>query len=264
LKRTMRTLLWLALASSLAAQDLPPGAADFIRGQQAMRDRDTDAAIEAFKRALSANPDLFLSHYYLGYAYQSQGDWENAGAHFSLFLTLVDEEDPVAAQIVFHAKRQGGLAMGKTDNPARAARYLASVVDADPNDEDAHYYLGVAELAEGNPDLAQRLFERVITLTKANAEAYYYSGRIAFEKGDLELARKRLARFVQLKPHSPFGSHGHLMLGQLARGAQDTEEAIAHFEQCLALEPEGSHADQARRALSELKPPEAGPSEGGA
>jgi len=244
----------LLLACVVAAQEPPPGAADFIRGQQAMRERDTDSAIEAFSRALSANPDLSLSHYYLGYAYQSHHDWENAGTHFALFLSLAQEDDPVATQIVFHAKRQGGLALARTDNPARAAAFLEPIVDADPDDADAHFYLGVAKLAEGDRDLARSLFDRVLSLDRANAEAYYYVGRIASEDGGDDLARRRLRRFVGLKPHSAYAANAYLLLGRLSVRAGDTAAAIADFEKCLALDPTGDDAAAAQQSLRELRP----------
>jgi len=246
---------WMALAGSIAtAQEIPAGGADFIQGQQAMRKRDVKTAIDAFRRALDANPDLILSHYYLGYAYQSQRDWEKAGNEFVLFLTQVQLDDPVAAQIVFHARRQGGLALARTPNPTRASPYLGPIVDADPNDAEAHFYLAVAKLAEGETDLAQRLFERALELNHANADAYYYAGRIAFDKAEGELARRRLDRFVQLLPQSPLGAHAHLMLGELARQAGDPAAASAHFEECIERDPEGAHAEAAKRALAELAP----------
>jgi tetratricopeptide (TPR) repeat protein len=259
MKQWIAAVTLFAVAAVAGAQEPAPpaGAADFVQGQRALRKRDVDTAIAAFEGALRANPDLFLSHYYLGYAYQSKQDWENTGTQFSLFLMRVDEDDPIAARIVFHATRQGGLALARTETPTRAVPYLEKIVDADPKDVDVHFYLGVALLAAQRRGEAKKLFARVIELDSDYAEAYYYAGRIAFDEQDAETAGQRLARFVRLQPRSPHGAHAHLLLGQLAARAGDAEKAAVHLEGCLALEPSGPYAEEAQRSLERLTVPEA-------
>jgi tetratricopeptide (TPR) repeat protein len=136
-------------------------------------------------------------------------------------------------------------------------QYLEKIVDAGPEDEDAHFYLGIGLLAARRRGEAKKLFARVIELDSAYAEAYYYAGLIAFDEQDAETAGQHLARFVRLQPRSPHGADAHFLLGHLALRAGDTEKAALHLEKCLALEPSGPLAEEAQRSLERLTVPEA-------
>ena len=64
-----------------------------------MKAKNFDAAIPAFEKALVANPDLFASNYFLGWAYKAKQNWEKCGANFETFLRKVGSDPKAAEQI---------------------------------------------------------------------------------------------------------------------------------------------------------------------
>ncbi len=258
---------WISVAALVlligeaAAQNPPAGAADFVRGQKAIRKRDNSAAIRAFERALDANRDLILSHYYLGYAYQKNRDWDKTGEHFVEFLQRVDKEDPTATLMVFHATRQGGLALARTERSNEAIPYLKEIISAEADDKDAHFFLGLALFKNDDSTQADKHFTKVIELDQAYVEAYYYAGRIAYDREDVAAANERLGRLLNLQPKSPHAAEAHFMLGSLAiteaETAQDPTEARAkartHFEKYLTLEPSGAEAEEIKKLLEDVR-----------
>ena len=83
---------WLAVAimvllagEAVAQQQLPAGGKEYQEGQAAIKKNDMDAAIVAFEKALAANAELFASHYFLGFAYQSKKNYPKTAEHFTVF-----------------------------------------------------------------------------------------------------------------------------------------------------------------------------------
>ncbi len=263
------TLFSLLAASAVAQQQsprapreqIPPGAREFVRGQQAVKKWNADEAIRNFERALDINPDLILSHYYLGYAYQKKMDWDKAGENFEQFLRNVNDDDPKAHQLVFHATRQGGLALAQTDNFRRAIPYLQATVTAKPKDKEAHFYLGVALSKDQNLAKAETHLKKVIELDDDYAEAYYHLGRISYGKDDADPTRRYIEKFLEMAPKSPHAAESHFMLGSLALkdaevsldSSEARAEAKAQFEKYLELEPEGERAEEVKKQLVALE-----------
>ena len=177
-RRIFLLVLVLGVGELAFAQTPPPGGVDFVRGQQALRKRDTAAAIQSFETAVRDNPDLLMAHYYLGFAYQGETNWDKAGENFEAFLQRVDRDDPLTTELVYHAARQGGFALARTASFRNAVPYLEEVISAKPDDKQAHFFMGVALLRSGDRMGALFEFNRVITLDSAYADALYYAGQI--------------------------------------------------------------------------------------
>lgn len=150
----MNKWLALAVASAVAsgsfAQQSQPGAKDFLAGQEAIKRNDFAAAIPAFERAVAANPDLFASNYYLGWAYRTKENWQKCGQNFETFLEKVGS-DPKAAEMIQHATREGGLCYARAYEITKAVPLLQRAAVANPDDQEVGTILDAA-LGRSNPE----------------------------------------------------------------------------------------------------------------
>ena len=267
MKKWVGVAILVLLAGSSMAQEqaMPPGAEAFKKGQEAANKGNWDAAIPALEKALSENPDLYASHYYLGFAYSNKRNFEKAGEHFAKFLEKV-QADPEAAkkaaEWIANANRYGGIALARAGDANRAIPLLEKAVAAKPNDAEAHFFLGVVLLQSNQEGKAQEHFAKVIQLSPDLPDPYYYSGRIAFNRDNFDVAKEQLEKFLQLKPDSSFAADAHFMLGTIAvRQAQGAEGEAAsaqhqaakeHLEKFLELKPDSPQAPQAHYILGSL------------
>ncbi|MGH9323080.1 MAG: tetratricopeptide repeat protein [Vicinamibacteria bacterium] len=255
---------WLALAAALAigsaalAQE-QPGATDFLAGQEAIKKNDFDAAIPAFEKALSANPELFASNYFLGWAYRAKENWAKCGQNFETFLKKVGT-DPKAKEQVDHSNREGGLCFARAESFAKAIPFLKSSTTAKPNDKETQFFLGIALVREKREDEAEQAFAKVIQLDPNLNRAYYYAGLINFNQQKWPQASERLEKFLQLAPDDSFAPDAHFMVGsnavRTAEGSADAageqQKAADHLTKFLAAKPNAPQAAQAHYILGSL------------
>ena len=256
---------WLAvaimvlLAGGAVAQQLPPGHKEFKEGQAAIKKNDMAGAIVAFEKALAADPDIFASHYFLGFAYQSKKNYPKTAEHFTAYLDKVGDNSEAAEQIG-HATRQGGLAWARTKNSAESIPYLEKAAAAKPNDREVHYYLGMTLIRNGQEGKAEQHFSKVIQLDPSLPRPYYFVGRVAFNAEKWSEARRLLSKYLELKPDDNFAADAHFMLGQMAvRQAEGAADAAAqnnaakmHLTKFLELKPNAPQTPQAHYILGSL------------
>jgi tetratricopeptide (TPR) repeat protein len=256
---------WLALAMAFAidggaalAQE-QPGAKDFLAGQEAIKTNNFDAAIPAFEKALAANPDLYASNYFLGWAYKAKQNWEKCGANFETFLRKVGS-DPKAAEQIGHSNREGGLCFARAESMAKAIPLLQKSASAKPNDKEVQFLLGVALVRESRENEAEQAFSKVIQLDPSLQRAYYYAGRINFNRQEWDVASQRLEKYLELGAADAFAPDAHFMLGsnaiRLAEGSPDAaalqQKASDHLTKFLAAKPTAPQAAQAHYILGSL------------
>jgi tetratricopeptide (TPR) repeat protein len=256
---------WLALAmifaigSGAALAQEQPGAKDYMAGQEAIKANNFDAAIPAFEKALAANPDLFASNYFLGWAYKAKQNWDKCGANFETFLRKVGT-DPKAGEQIAHSNREGGLCYARAESTAKAIPLLQKSVSAKPNDKEVQFLLGVALMREDRENEAEQTFSKVIELDPALQRAYYYAGRINFNRQEWDQATQRLEKYLALGASDAFAPDAHFMVGSIAiRGAEGSAEEAAlkqkaadHLTQFLAAKPTAPQAAQAHYILGSL------------
>ncbi len=257
---------WLAVAimvllagEAVAQQQLPAGGKEYQEGQAAIKKNDMDAAIVAFEKALAANAELFASHYFLGFAYQSKKNYPKTAEHFTVFLEKVGN-NPEAAEQIGHATRQGGLAWARTKNSAKGIPYLDKAAAAKPNDKEVHYYLGMALIRNGQEGKAEEHFSKVIQLDPSLPRPYYFVGRVAFNTENWSEAQRLLSKYLELKPDDNFAADAHFMLGSMAvRQAEGSADAAAqnnaakaHLNKFLEMKPNAPQAPQAHYILGSL------------
>lgn len=256
---------WLALAvasvvaSAAFAQQDAPGAKDYLAGQAAWEKKDYDTAIPAFEKALAANPSLFASNYYLGWAYRVKQKWDKCGANFNTFLSKVGT-DPKAAEMINNANREGGLCLAKAEAMSRSIPLLQKAASAKPNDKEVQYFLGVALMRENREDQAEQAFSKVIQLDPSISKALYFAGRINFNRQEWAKASERLEKFLAAAPDDTFAPDAHFMVGSIAirmaqgspNAAAEQQKAQENLEKFLAAKPTAPQAAQAHYILGSL------------
>ncbi|HJS74274.1 MAG TPA: tetratricopeptide repeat protein [Vicinamibacteria bacterium] len=257
---------WLALAIAFVigsgvalAQQEQPGAQDFLAGQEAVKAKNYDAAITAFEKALAANPDLFASNYFLGFAYKTKQNWEKCGTNFDTFLKKVGS-DPKAAEQIGHSNREGGLCYARAESTAKAIPMLQKAASAKPDDKEVQFLLGVALMRENRENEAETAFTKVIQLDPSLQRAYYYAGRINFNRQEWDQATQRLEKYLELGATDAFAPDAHFMVGSNAiRQAEGSPDAAAlqqkasdHLTKFLAAKPTAPQAAQAHYILGSL------------
>ena len=137
----------------------------------------------------------------------------------------------------------------------------------DPQNADLHIEKGrvLGQLLQfGNPMAAMRYinslkeaFQTALELDPEHIGAHFGLGMMKFHTpqgfgGDLDGAIAHFEFVVDTVPANTLETlltEAHLMLGQSYNRKEDTPQAIAHFEQALALDPTNA---QAKEALAEL------------
>ncbi len=166
-------------------------------------------------------------------------DYEAAAAAFA----VETGERPESSE----AHRLLGVALrllGRADE-ARAA--LVRATEVDPGSAPA--WTALADLEAGVQAWAATVvaLETALELDAASRDLRFRLGGALMNAGDLDRAAEVLAGL-------PDDAAAHYQLGMIALNRGANEEAIAHLERVLALDPEGPTAAQARGILTALRP----------
>lgn len=146
-----------------------------------------------------------------GYNYYQQGRLEDAA---DVYRRVIDE-----VPFALEAHTWMGRLLLELDRPEQAISYWQTVVDRNPNDERAEYFLelardqarwgsesvtafreGVNFYEEGALDRARERFARATSLNRDYPEAWAWLGRVAFEQNNFQDARTYYGRAVALEP----------------------------------------------------------------
>lgn len=146
-------------------------------------------SVQTFKKLAAINPASPQAHVNLGIAYGDMYDLQSALAEFSEAIRL----DPNSAMAHFN-KGRVLYALNRRDD---AKQELEAAIRLDRNYADALFLLGVIE--HSSP-FATELFQRVVDLQPNNADAHFYLGRNLMEMGKKNEAIAHWKRAVDADP----------------------------------------------------------------
>jgi len=206
------------------------------------------------EQAVTPDPELakaFLSH---GRAYLSEGDYDRAIADFTQAIAL----DPQSAE----AYRNRAGAYGLKGDWDQAIADYSQAITLDPQSGGVYSVRGWAYYAKGDDDQAIADFEQAISLDPGLAGAYCGRGLVYSAKGnhdqaiaDLERARdlaedpgirqmaeEALQELGQTPPSSAGqadseGAEAYVNRGDAYLFERDFDQAIAEYDQAIALDP---------------------------
>lgn len=157
-------------------------------------------------------------------------------------------------------------------------------IKLDPWYGQAYMLLGLAQMQIQQWNDAQWAFEEATKVEPGNAKAYLGAGSALNEQKNYAQAQKELQHSLEIRPDSAeahyelarsFWGVGkwqaaephvrqaielnkdyagpHALMGNIYLQREDAENALAEFEECVRLDPEGSLAPSAKEIIAQLK-----------
>jgi arylsulfatase A-like enzyme/Flp pilus assembly protein TadD len=121
----------------------------------------------------------------------------------------------------------------------RAAEGFQYVLDHNPNDGPAAYYLGIAQLFAGNVGAAESSFQRTLKIDPHNFSAAYNLGVAYARQKRADDAISAFRRAVQILPDY---AEAHEALGELYLYLQRPSDAARELESAVAADPKMAKA----------------------
>ena len=128
--------------------------------------------------------------------------------------------------------------------PLEAKRSLERALALDPENPDYNYSMGVAILATRDAATAASFFEKFLKARPASASGHFALGVAYFSSGDYNKAKTEMLRLE----NGPKAANAKYFLGRIARLEGDTDGALRHLQESVALMPSfaESHTELAR------------------
>jgi Flp pilus assembly protein TadD len=226
-------------------------------GREEPADAAREAAFEAYKRALAADPGEPALHYNLAFFHLHQRTFEKAREHLAVFLRLSDDREKraEARRIVKEIDAQGlaeGLfqraydciRMGREEEGVTLARRF---LETHPGAWHAWFLVGWGCRRLGRWSEGREAFEKVVALGGSSPDALNELAICQMELGDLTTAERTLRSALAQEPENTKIVSN---LGVVAMRRGLLEEARGYFRTVLELDP----ADPAARGyLDSLK-----------
>jgi tetratricopeptide (TPR) repeat protein len=156
-----------AAAYRRAAAIEPSQAIHFLHlGDALIRTKDLKGAIDAFKTAERLNPLLPEINYLIAFAYQNDGQFEQARQYYQRQLAMV--RGHLASLL------GAGTVAVEQSRFADAEKFLQLALASDPDHVQANYELGFLWFKKQQYDQAIEVFNRVLGLRPDHTQAEYY------------------------------------------------------------------------------------------
>lgn len=190
-----------------------------------------DAAIASYRRALVLRPDDADAHSDLGNALQELGRHEAAVASYRRALAL----NPRLAE----AHNKLGCALHDLGNPRDAAASYRRALALNPRDVEAYNNLGFALQEVGQLEDALTHYRQALALDPVYAVAHNNLGNVLQELGQLNSAVASFQRALELKPEYVVA---HYNLGNALQELGQIDAALTSYQRALVLDPDSPKA----------------------
>lgn len=212
----------------------------FSMGVEAMRRGEPERGLEAFQRALAAQPDDPETHYNVGMAYLEMGESEQAEAH----LRKATQLRPTYRDASFNL----GVLLARRGEDREAARYFERAAEIDPEDLRAQVRWADSLARIGEEEAAIRKLEEVLEIDPAMVPARLVFATVLARIGRRPAAEENFGRILALAPGAVSArSEVHYRLATLDP-APPGARVIDHLRSAVELDPDFL---EAHRALAE-------------
>ncbi len=133
--------------------------------------------------------------------------------------------------------QQGNSAFDQ--KPEEAFALYSKALELDPQNADAHHWLGVLLYNKGDKDGAINKYQRAIELQPDFAGTYVNWGLALSDKGDKDGAIAKYQRAIELKPDY---AEAYLGWGSALSAKGDKDGAIAKYQRAIELKPDYADA----------------------
>lgn len=203
--------------------------------------KNTDA-IAAYKKSITAKPDVFESNLNVG-------------------LLLAEAEDPQAEQYLRAAtklnptsnpkqgRKRAWMALGQllqAKKPDEAVAAFQKAEDLDPGDPEPHLTAGTLLEREQKIPEAEREYQQALTVAPDSPDTLIAISNFYMRERRFDDAQTTLKKLVSLHPND---ASGHFQLGRMLAISNKNDEAIAEMEAGLKLDPADNNA---KRDLADM------------
>lgn len=144
--------------------------------------------------------------------------------------SAAQEPDEIVADLITDANRD--LAAGHVD---RAVEKLRKAVQTTPDDEDAHYNLGIALAAAGKNADARKEYERALEIFPDYGQAHNNLGNLLMKQNDFAGAIEQFQKALAINPDDANAENN---LGTCLARQGKIAEALPHFAEAVRRKPD--------------------------
>lgn len=189
------------------------------------------SAIEAYRKSVAADPNVFEPNLNLGLALAAARD-PQAETFLRAATKLKPTSDPQEAMY------RAWFALGRVteaSKPADAAAAFAEAAKLHPKDPKPHFYAGT--LLEKQKDYAgaERELQQALALEPANAETVAALANLYMETRRLEQAEAMIRKYLQFEPRD---ATAHLQLGRVLAAEGKGDAAAAEYQAAQQIAPQ--------------------------
>jgi arylsulfatase A-like enzyme/Flp pilus assembly protein TadD len=190
-------------------------------------DGDLSTALAKCRELVRRRPEMPVALLQLGLLERENGDLA-AAADALLRVLALDPEDPVALALLGSTLSQAGRA-------GEAAELLEPHTRKATPDLDVLLARGLALAKAGRPEESLATFARAREVDPSNAMVLVHVGTVRLMQGDREGARRAFEEAVAMNSRV---TRAHSSLGVMAAESGRASEAIEHWRNAVALDPE--------------------------
>lgn len=203
----------------------------YNRGVDAYNAGEVDAAVEAFREAVTVNPELMVGYGALGRILLEQKRWAEAREVGLAFVERAPEE-PLALQTLYDAYWGEG-------NKEEASKVLEKMLEVDSGSAVAAriFNQAVAATKAHDYDTAAEGFERAHELDPSIHQALLALAQIHYAKGEFEPAIERAEGYLE---HDQGHARAHIVRYESYRKLGNQEAADRAFAELEAASPDGA------------------------
>jgi tetratricopeptide (TPR) repeat protein len=143
-----------------------------------------------------------------------------------------------------------GLAQMQLQQWSDAQWAFEEAAKVEPGNAKAYLGAGSALNEEKNYPEAQKALQRSLEIRPDSAEAHYELARSLWGMGKWQAAEPHARQAIELNKDY---AGPHALMGNIYLQQEDAEAALAEFQECLRLDPEGSLAPSVKEIIAQLK-----------
>jgi tetratricopeptide (TPR) repeat protein len=143
-----------------------------------------------------------------------------------------------------------GLAQMQLQQWSDAQWAFEEAAKVEPGNAKAYLGAGSALNEEKNYPEAQKALQHSLEIRPDSAEAHYELARSLWGLGKWQLAEPHVRQAIELNKDY---AGPHALMGNIYLQREDPEAALAEFQECLRLDPEGSLAPSVKEIIAQIK-----------
>jgi Tfp pilus assembly protein PilF len=222
--------MWALAAAAFLLFQAPDFSAE---GTKALEEGKYDAAVQAFTKAIDADPKDYFAHFNLAFAYSALHKDAEAVAEYRKTLELKPG--------LYEAELNAGILLMRQKQPADALPLLAHAAEQKPAEFRPHYYLAEAQYQTGAFDQAEGNYRMALELDAKSAASELGLAHALARQQKLDDAAPHYRQAAQLDPRY---RDDLLELAELYEKNHRQDEAIAIYREFPANTAAQEHLGQ--------------------